>query len=684
MSNPMPPPEFKAPAEKKDEKATGLSQDDFRKLLATPRAVPGGPGGIGGSFSGGGMRALGMANRTARAPVPQTPRSSDDSGGSHKHKHRKPSQKNPAKDASGGTLKYRDRATERRQGVNPDYVETEQILSTLEGAAADVAPEVLYEQSKFLGGDREHTHLVKGLDFALLNKVRQEDVEKDPEVADLDTVFETVQQSAKPEMSSALVVEEEKPEMNSTLASNIYKYAIEEAGKKPPRFNEMFIPGRTVFVFEVPITSKSKKSKAGVVEDHNPFVVPTTVVRSRADVDQNQAGIVENPESDMVMKKVMSVLTAIRTGERKVGDSEAELKAKKKAAAAAAAKAAAARLQDEEALPMVEPDVDGDDIFADAGRDYVVEAGHEEGASVSESAMDIDGDDQGPLVGPARPDDIDMSHYFPDESDEDQEGEQEDEQNDEGATQITHESLQEGTVDTEAPVLGPSRPSDTDVTGYFDEDSDQEGSGGSGEENDVADTSKGDVDTLKASHNVPPPPENTAPLNEMALPRRKPRLEDIEVDEDADYYSSYGLGMGGRAFTSTAYDSDDDEAGEGDGQTILIDKGTHKNKRAQLGRFDFDTEEGFNRYKDTVEVIPKTSFQYGVKMSDGRKTGKWEDGKGKGLSKDEKLDRDWQRISRLMEKNSGSGGGGQKSKARPDEGASGAGDNRSKRRKNNR
>jgi hypothetical protein len=28
------------------------------------------------------------------------------------------------------------------------------------------------EQSKFLGGDVDHTHLVKGLDFSLLRKVR--------------------------------------------------------------------------------------------------------------------------------------------------------------------------------------------------------------------------------------------------------------------------------------------------------------------------------------------------------------------------------------------------------------------------------------------------------------------------------------------------------------------------------
>lgn len=29
------------------------------------------------------------------------------------------------------------------------------------------------EESKFLGGDIEHTHLVKGLDYALLQKVRE-------------------------------------------------------------------------------------------------------------------------------------------------------------------------------------------------------------------------------------------------------------------------------------------------------------------------------------------------------------------------------------------------------------------------------------------------------------------------------------------------------------------------------
>ncbi|KAG0301488.1 hypothetical protein BGZ98_008298 [Dissophora globulifera] len=679
MSNPMPPPEFKPPADKKGDKTTGLSQDDFRKLLSTPRAAPGGATGISGTFSGGGIRSLGMANRTSRAPVPQTPRSSD---GSHKYKHKKPSQKNPAKEASGAGSKYRDRATERRQGINPDYIETEQILSTLEEAAAEVAPDELYKQSKYLGGDREHTHLVKGLDYALLDKVRQEDAGRGGDDADLDEVFESVENAVKTDSGIELnQAQELVPETASALARNIFTYAIEEPAKKPPKVNEMFIPGRTIFVFELPITNKAKKPKSGFVEDNNPFAVPTTVVRSKADVDQNRAGEVENPEADMVMRKVMHVLQAIRTGERKIENSEAELKAKRKAAAIAAAKAEAAKLLDEELLPMqaVEADMDGEDIFSDAGSDYVVELVNKDKAG-SESAMDIDGDDQGPVVGPTRPDNVDMSHYFSDDSDNDQEEENED---DAGHRQP---SVQDGALDTEAPLLGPSRPDDMDMSNYFsDDESEEEQAEGSGQEEDAR-PEEHHAHTNGAGPSAAKPTttfsEYTTPLNENALPRRKPGLENMQVDEDADYYSEYGLAIGGGLGT-TAYDSDEEEEEEGQ-STILIDKGTHKNKRAQLGRFDFDTEEGFNRYKDTVEVVPKTSFQYGVKMSDGRKTGKWDDGKGKGLSKDEKLDRDWQRISRLMEKSSGSGGGGgQKSKPKRDEASADGGDNRSKRRKNN-
>ena len=35
----------------------------------------------------------------------------------------------------------------------------------------DAVKDLTVEESKYLGGDMEHTHLVKGLDFALLAKV---------------------------------------------------------------------------------------------------------------------------------------------------------------------------------------------------------------------------------------------------------------------------------------------------------------------------------------------------------------------------------------------------------------------------------------------------------------------------------------------------------------------------------
>lgn len=39
----------------------------------------------------------------------------------------------------------------------------------------------MIQESKFLGGDMEHTHLVKGLDYALLQKVRSEIQHKETE-----------------------------------------------------------------------------------------------------------------------------------------------------------------------------------------------------------------------------------------------------------------------------------------------------------------------------------------------------------------------------------------------------------------------------------------------------------------------------------------------------------------------
>lgn len=79
--------------------------------------------------------------------------------------------------------KYRDRAKERREASNNNKTSNEYELFNTTAMYRAVGPDLndqaetrrrLIEESKYLGGDLEHTHLVKGLDYALLQKVRAE------------------------------------------------------------------------------------------------------------------------------------------------------------------------------------------------------------------------------------------------------------------------------------------------------------------------------------------------------------------------------------------------------------------------------------------------------------------------------------------------------------------------------
>ena len=98
--------------------------------------------------------------------------------------------------------KYRDRARERREvTANEDQYDASVSANANNAGAStgnykSVAPDAkgnfdaaarrkqMIDESKFLGGDLEHTHLVKGLDYALLQKVRaeigQDDADNEP------------------------------------------------------------------------------------------------------------------------------------------------------------------------------------------------------------------------------------------------------------------------------------------------------------------------------------------------------------------------------------------------------------------------------------------------------------------------------------------------------------------------
>ncbi|KAF5362213.1 hypothetical protein D9756_002331 [Leucocoprinus leucothites] len=71
--------------------------------------------------------------------------------------------------------KYRDRAAERREGGGNDYAHVESVLEDFQRRNADSEDQkAVEEKRKYLGGDSEHSILVKGLDMALLeqNKAR--------------------------------------------------------------------------------------------------------------------------------------------------------------------------------------------------------------------------------------------------------------------------------------------------------------------------------------------------------------------------------------------------------------------------------------------------------------------------------------------------------------------------------
>ncbi|KAJ2559636.1 hypothetical protein EV175_000241 [Coemansia sp. RSA 1933] len=75
-----------------------------------------------------------------------------------KRQKRIPQQK-PKKPTTAAHKRYRDRAAERRVG-------------TEDAGDRYNADAMTYDESKFLGGDVERTHLVKGLDYLLLEKNR--------------------------------------------------------------------------------------------------------------------------------------------------------------------------------------------------------------------------------------------------------------------------------------------------------------------------------------------------------------------------------------------------------------------------------------------------------------------------------------------------------------------------------
>ncbi|KAK9274817.1 hypothetical protein L1049_022069 [Liquidambar formosana] len=197
--------------------------------------------------------------------------------------------------------KYRDRAKERREDQNPDYEPTE--LGSFHAVAppgnvdlrAADAHKISIENSKYLGGDVEHTHLVKGLDYALLVKVRSE-IDKKPDVGD-----EADGKSRAPQ-------EDQQLSFRTATAKSVYQWIV-----KPQtviKSNEMFLPGRMAFIFNM---------DGGYSHD-----IPTTLHRSKADCPVPEEMVTVSVDGS-VLERIAKIMSYLR-----LGSSGKVLKKKKK------------------------------------------------------------------------------------------------------------------------------------------------------------------------------------------------------------------------------------------------------------------------------------------------------------------------------------------------------------------
>ncbi|TKS83447.1 Protein Red [Collichthys lucidus] len=499
-----------------------LTNDDFRKLLMTPRATP----------------SSAPPSKSRHHEMPRDYNEDEDPAARRRKKksyYAKLRQQEMERERELAE-KYRDRARERRDGVNKDYEETELISTTANYRAVGPTAEAdksaaekrrqLIQESKFLGGDMEHTHLVKGLDFALLQKVRAEITSKEKEEEDM---MEKVQKEAKKDVEP-----EEKIEFKTRLGRNIYRVLFRPG---PVERNELFLPGRMAYVVDLD-------------DEFTDTDIPTTLIRSKADCPSMEAQTTLTT-NDIVISKLTQILSYLRQGTR-----HKKIKKKDKGKL------------DEKRAP--EADLS---IFDDIG-DYILSTG-----SSSKPPKDKE------------------RHRERDrERDREREREREEE-------------------------------SKARRHSYFEKPR--------GEEHQVM-----EVDTGPGSVR-----EQIKIINEKFAGAAGSQWPGQEPGSRRDGKEQLGDFFGGSNSYAECYPATMDDLAVDSDEEVDYSKMDQGNKKGPLGRWDFDTQEEYSDYMNNKEALPKAAFQYGIKMSEGRKTRRFKETNEKA-----ELDRQWKKISAIIEK----------------------------------
>ena len=519
--------------------------------------------------------------------------------------------------------KYRDRAAERREGV-PEKPDASREGESTESSAQKTAPHTsetgggyravapdmksshdqaerrrqMIQESKFLGGDMEHTHLVKGLDFALLQKVRSEIATR--EKVSVEDV-ETTEAPPKPNMKLEKYQDNEldlkrkdiKKEIKSeesedqvvcrtTMAKNIIRTVFKT---DMPERNELFFPGRMAYTMDLDDVEESHDDP----DSTNPHSdIPTTTIRSKADVQGNLAHqqAVSLSANDIVINKLTQILSYLRA---------AGSRGKKK--------------KKEKLIPQL-PNPKSDPVAAAA-----ISKG--QGADIPIF------DDAGDYVPDYKRSDKSSSNYSSRDKDRDRKD------RDRGYSRSGHRDRERDKDRRDH--KGSSR--------YFDK------------QDEVEDYEKGfsnqDKEMIKGLLK-----------REEEKSKKENQSKDQAGEESGKVSGTYLSANNPEGYsecypgidTSYAMDDSDEEV-----DYTKMDLG---NKKGPVGRWDFDTAEEYADYMSQKEALPKAAFQYGVKMAEGRKT------RGRVGMKNEKakLDKEWNKISSLMDKRKGSAGGAKRAR----------------------
>jgi IK cytokine len=318
-----------------------MNQDDFRKLLSSSGGTGAGGGrrhGSAGASSGNitsldanGIRKL-SAKKSSKKKGNKPHKGGDADGDGDKHDRARVAQS-----------QYRDRAAERREGAATDMID------------ADEFKHLNADQSKFLGGDTEHTHLVKGLDFALLAQLKREKQKLE---------HATAAEKLKRNGGAASDVHPSKsegdtgaePTFQTRMGRMVYFHACQNRPlNKDAKWtkSELFLPGRMYYTFNLLSTDFES--------------VPLAVQRSKDDC----------PELDDVVSGLVDELT-ISEVRRAMEEKATHKKMRRKRDETTATNDGAGKLNPQDEInaveptkpPVVEDDDDDLDIFPDAG-EYV-------------------------------------------------------------------------------------------------------------------------------------------------------------------------------------------------------------------------------------------------------------------------------------------------------------------------